>query len=1048
MKKQQNKVRHYRKANVFTANWAVRLVFLLAFFVFAPAAPAEISDRTQDDSFLTNEDGSTKIIYNTTLWLSGITSKFGFNNLFGNNAPGNNPLDDTTGHGTFIWLGYDNNENVKRWYPDGTVKDIITISNKEKYFQKLVDDSLTMGAGVLWTNRTFFSDNHMSLQMGIKYAHDPDGDPLTNDGVGLIFDHIITSGITEAMLRIDEHDIINAKWREHNRIPDTDSVYSGIPIETWWFYDEWADLKTTCANADICTSIDGCTPYDCAQDNCSMWANEGQFLWPVMDWEDIEKLSEDNKANYKLKFIDYLDNGKEKGIHKNYSKGKNNYISPAFLALQERMIEYYFSAHDETYAFRDNTTGGLAIDGIFVDGLYFDQIGEGKYDFYGAELTKTKRKAGLEIIYKMYIDKIRGRDNETYGAFIYGTLDNNTFNSENQNPGGSITTPAQKMFFHEGYYQANDFFNVYPSYVGLVDFAHGSVHGERRWRRACQSKVDVKNNWFYPVLTPDFVDLYNPGFHLPFDPAYNNITDGMKLETHLMSKSIVPNTSVTRRPVLIINQHHAMDITQFSIHTAANDICEYTGKVYGFPLASYCRKYPDDYPQGSSWFGIEDVRDWLSPPTDNEAWPNLDGKNWSTLDEMERAKVASKKVIAMHLVRIAAMANSLYDDGLEDYPLLSQEIFDEFASHHGLPTANKWTDCDAGSPNPWWLTHSGYPNNLMGLPFVPNGGTGQIHIPGCWGFTSDNMTWANDTSACSDLDPDVPCWPDLNVISADGFGGDRLVEALTTRDRFDEVCNEYLNFLNEHENDVEDIHELTVKSSMHRWKLAMANDFNELKKCRINIKTPFMNELVQFDGEYEIEITWDYLGICSDTVAIYAGCGENLDLDNVTIVNDGSYLLQTPEDECLEEYMIRIEDKTYESSDSITVKLCNHALDNDNDGVGNTCDNCPERPNGPELGTCWNFITNTPGGPCTSGPCGPGIGCVMSQSDSDNDDDGDVCDDDIDGDTHLNITDNCPYACNSQQSDADSDGVGDVCDDPADDGCYGCGTGPICEQEC
>jgi hypothetical protein len=53
---------------------------------------------------------------------------------------------------------------------------------------------------------------------------------------------------------------------------------------------------------------------------------------------------------------------------------------------------------------------------------------------------------------------------------------------------------------------------------------------------------------------------------------------------------------------------------------------------------------------------------------------------------------------------------------------------------------------------------------------------------------------------------------------------------------------------------------------------------------------------------------------------------------------------------------------------------------------------------------------------------------------------------DSDSDGVPDSTDNCPDNCNSQQLDADSDGIGDVCD--PDDGCDGCGNGPICEIEC
>ena len=39
------------------------------------------------------------------------------------------------------------------------------------------------------------------------------------------------------------------------------------------------------------------------------------------------------------------------------------------------------------------------------------------------------------------------------------------------------------------------------------------------------------------------------------------------------------------------------------------------------------------------------------------------------------------------------------------------------------------------------------------------------------------------------------------------------------------------------------------------------------------------------------------------------------------------------------------------------------------------------------------------------------------------------CDDDIDGDSHLNSADNCPYLTNTDQANTDKDWKGDVCDD-------------------
>jgi hypothetical protein len=110
--------------------------------------------------------------------------------------------------------------------------------------------------------------------------------------------------------------------------------------------------------------------------------------------------------------------------------------------------------------------------------------------------------------------------------------------------------------------------------------------------------------------------------------------------------------------------------------------------------------------------------------------------------------------------------------------------------------------------------------------------------------------------------------------------------------------------------------------------------------------------------------------------------------------------------------------------------------DSDNDGINDTLDNCPNKPNGLSLGTCAPGsdkagATCHNDAECVSG-CSSNGNCSMSQEDTDGDSVGDVCD-------------NCPAACNTQQLDTDSDGAGDVCDpSPGCGGCYQ----TQCEQRC
>ena len=161
------------------------------------------------------------------------------------------------------------------------------------------------------------------------------------------------------------------------------------------------------------------------------------------------------------------------------------------------------------------------------------------------------------------------------------------------------------------------------------------------------------------------------------------------------------------------------------------------------------------------------------------------------------------------------------------------------------------------------------------------------------------------------------------------------------------------------------------------------------------------------------------------------------------------------------------------------VEWCVIIPDDDNDGVPNTIDNCPNVANPGQEDTDAGGVGDGVGDACDNCPNdanpnqadidsdGVGDACDIcpdafdpNQEDSDGDGSGDACDNcpipndqsDTDGDGLGDECDNCPETDNSNQEDLDGDGVGDACDDcqtvadAGQDDMDGDGVGDLCDN--
>jgi hypothetical protein len=111
------------------------------------------------------------------------------------------------------------------------------------------------------------------------------------------------------------------------------------------------------------------------------------------------------------------------------------------------------------------------------------------------------------------------------------------------------------------------------------------------------------------------------------------------------------------------------------------------------------------------------------------------------------------------------------------------------------------------------------------------------------------------------------------------------------------------------------------------------------------------------------------------------------------------------------------------------VGLCQ---DDDEDGIDDSVDNCPEVPNFEQVNT---DAGDQDGDGLEGEDDIDGMdndGDTLVDEDPQGDPEGDACDDDDDNDTIPDSDDNCPLFPNADQTDSDGDGMGDACDEDSD----------------